>query len=374
MILELDALSHRYDDDDPAVEDISFGVEQGELVALLGPSGCGKTTLVQAIAGHLQPSEGEVRLRGADVTESPPESRDVGLVFQEPTLFPHMTVAENVAYGLRPAGIEADQREQRVQEYLTLVALGEQADASPGNLSGGQKRRVELARALAPEPDLLLLDEPLSALDRRLRKQLQDEIARIQSETGVTTLFVTHDQEEAMALADRLVVMNGGTVSAVGEPRELYERPPNRFVAEFLGRSNTITAEVTGRHTPAVELGAEMRRISIEKAGGVPDAVICQLRPRDLTISPQEDDRAAVSLPGRVESVDDLGRRYDVTVELDRGDSVVVEGTDSPPSVGDSVRVQAAADSLSVFSGNGQRLDHWAVERSLKPKPELRLK
>lgn len=372
MILALDGLTHRYDGD-PAVEDISFGVGQGELVALLGPSGCGKTTLVQAIAGHLRPSEGAIRLRGADVTESPPESRDVGLVFQEPTLFPHLSVAENVAYGLGPAGIEADQHEQRVQEYLTLVALGERGNAAPANLSGGQKRRVELARALAPEPDLLLLDEPLSALDRRLRTRLQDEIARIQSETGVTTLFVTHDQREAMALADRLVVMNGGTVSAVGKPRELYDRPPNRFVAEFLGRSNTITAEVTGRHTPAVELGAEMRRISTEKAGSAPEAVICHLRPRNLTIDPQENDSAAVSLPGRVASVDDLGRRYDVTVELDRGDSIVVEETDSPPSVGDAVRVQATADALSVFTENGRRLDHWVVERSLKPKPELRL-
>lgn len=372
MILELDGLSHRYDES-PAVENISFGIEEGELVALLGPSGCGKTTLVQAIAGHIHPTTGQVRLRDTDVTEIPPERRDIGLVFQEPTLFPHMSVAENVAYGLGPAGIETDQQDRRVREYLSLVALGGQTDASPKALSGGQKRRVELARALAPEPDLLVLDEPLSALDRKLRKQLQDEISRIQSETGVTTLFVTHDQQEAMALADRLVVMTDGTVSAVGKPRSLYERPPNRFVATFLGRSNTLTLDITGRHIPTIELGAERLRLSTNRLGSVPETVIGHLRPRDLTITASDHGTEAISLVGRVESVADLGRRYDVTIELDCGESIVVEGTDSPPAVGESVHVQVAADALSVFATSGQRLDHRPIERSLKPKPELRL-
>jgi ABC-type Fe3+/spermidine/putrescine transport system ATPase subunit len=371
MILELDDLSHRYGDD-PAVEEVSFGAAEGELIALLGPSGCGKTTLVQAIAGHIQPTAGRVRLRGEDVTDIPPESRDVGLVFQEPTLFPHMSAAENVAYGLGPADID-DEQDRRVAEYLDLVALDEHADVPSDELSGGQKRRVELARALAPEPDLLLLDEPLSALDRRLREQLQDEVAQIQAETGVTTLFVTHDQAEAMTLADRLVVMNDGTVSAVGEPRKLYERPPNLFVASFLGRSNVITVEVAGRHTPVIELGGEWLRIRTDEPGSVPEEVICHLRPRDLAIDQPDGSTETVSLTGQVESVDDLGRRYDVTVELDRGESLVVEETDSPPSVGESVRVQAPGDVLSVFAEGGQRFDHETVERSLKPKPELRL-
>ncbi|MXR52656.1 ATP-binding cassette domain-containing protein [Halovenus sp. WSH3] len=367
MMLELDSVTHRYDDQ-PAVEDISFGVEAGELVAVLGPSGCGKTTLVQAIAGHVRPSEGRVRLRGDDVTTDPPEARDVGLVFQEPTLFPHMTVGENVAYGLGPAGVTDPERQ--VSEYLDLVALDERRSLRPDELSGGQKRRVELARALAPEPDLLLLDEPLSALDRQLREQLRDEISRIHSETGVTTLFVTHDQEEAMALADRLVVMNEGSVAAVGAPRALYERPPNLFVAEFLGRSNTITVDVTGDRA-AVELGGTTRQLADESQAS-PDRAVCHLRPRDLTLE-SESTAAAVSLSGHVRSVSDLGRRYEVTVELACGDEVVVEQRTEPPAVGDAVRVEASADALSVFTKNGVRLTHETAEPSLQSTAELRV-
>jgi len=370
MILELDGLTHQYDET-LAVEDISFGVEEGELIALLGPSGCGKTTLVQAIAGHIQPVDGRIRFRDEDVTKQPPERRDVGLVFQESTLFPHMSVAENVSYGLKPAGIDADRRQQRVAEYLSLIALGDHADSRPTELSGGQTRRVELARALAPEPDLLLLDEPLSALDRQLRTRLQREIQRIQAETGVTTLFVTHDQEEAMALADRLVVMDDGSVSAVGSPRTLYEQPPNLFVASFLGRSNTLSLDVTGRETPAVELGTEAVRIQSDHAGTTPQQVICHLRPRHLGIETVDGGTKPISLTGRVESVDDLGRRYDVAVELDCGETVIVEQTASPPSAGQSVRVEAPAEAVSVFATSGERLGHKPVEPSLKPKPDL---
>lgn len=363
MMLELDGLTHRYGEK-LAVEEVSFEVEAGELVAILGPSGCGKTTVVQAIAGHIQPTAGQTRLRGSDVTTRPPEGRNVGVVFQEPTLFPHMSVAENVAYGLGPADV--DDEDSRVAEYLDLVALDEQPTVAPAELSGGQKRRVELARALAPEPDLLVLDEPLSALDRRLRKQLQDEITRIHAETGMTTLAVTHDQEEAMALADRLVVMNDGRVSAVGPPRELYEQPPNLFVATFLGRSNTIAVEVAGGHTPAVELGGGWLRLDTDRS--VPERAICHLRPQDLKIEPGE--TTSISLSGEIESTTDLGRRYEVTVALDCGETVTVEQTEQPPPLEQSVRVTAPTAACAVFAESGERLDQ-TVDRSLQPKPEL---
>jgi len=370
MMLELDGLTHRYDDN-PAVEDVSFGVEEGELVAVLGPSGCGKTTLVQAIAGHLTPTEGRVSLRGTDVTEDPPESRAVGVVFQEPTLFPHMTVRENVAHGLKADGLPGEQIDAQVSSYLDLVALSDHADAGTDGLSGGQRRRVELARALAPEPDLLVLDEPLSALDRQLRAQLQEEIVAIQAETGVSTLFVTHDQEEAMALADRLVVMEDGGVSAVGAPRELYERPPNQFVAAFLGRSSSFELTVSGRHTPAVEFGGQLLRVRTSGPRPTPDRVTAHLRPRALTLGAATD--GELTLSGTVESITDRGRRYEVTVGVGNGMQATVEQTDSPPSVGETVQLRCDIGALSLFAERGERLEYSPVTRPLESKPELRL-
>jgi ABC-type Fe3+/spermidine/putrescine transport system ATPase subunit len=349
MILELDGLAHRYDGE-RAVQGVSFGLESGELVALLGPSGCGKTTIVQAIAGHVRPTAGHVWLRGADVTGTPPESRQVGLVFQRPTLYPHMTVRENVAYGLTPQNIDRDERDAIVSEHLGLVDLEGYDGAYPSELSRGQQRRVELARALAPEPDLLLLDEPLSGLDRNLRERLRGEVARIQRETGVTTLFVTHDQAEAMALADRIVVMNDGGVAGIGEPRELYESPPSPFVGSFLGRSNTVPGTVVGRQPLAVELGGT--EVTLPEASGdyrQGASVVCHVRPDEITLRPAGDtsDR---ELAGTVTRVADLGRHYDVTVRLPAGGTLVVEQAASPPETGDEVAVVLPEPSVTVFA------------------------
>jgi ABC-type Fe3+/spermidine/putrescine transport system ATPase subunit len=359
VILELDGVSHRYDGD-LAVEEVSFGVEAGELVGVLGPSGCGKTTLVRAIAGHLRPTAGRVLLRGDDVTDDPPESRRIGLVFQGPTLYPHMTVAGNVAYGVAARDDDPEDRDATVTAYLELMGLADKGGEYPQNLSGGQRRRVELARALAPEPDLLVLDEPLSALDRSLRTRLREEIGQLQQETGVATLFVTHDQTDAMAVADRLVVMADGQVAAVGTPRELYESPPTPFVASFLGRSTAVRGTLVGTSPPRVAFGnAELTFEEPESGRSVGESVTCHVRPRDLSIRSAGEDavpdgttpdaESGRTLRGEVTAVEDAGRRYDVRVAVAPDEEVVVERTEAPPSVGASVTVHLPAGAGTLF-------------------------
>ncbi|WP_293031514.1 ABC transporter ATP-binding protein [Natronococcus sp.] len=374
MILELEALTHRYGDE-LAVDDVSFGLEEGELVALLGPSGCGKTTIVQAIAGHVRPTAGRILLRDRDVAEEPPEARRVGVVFQESTLYPHMTIRENVAYGLASRDIEAGRRAELVTEYLELVALRDQRDAYPAELSGGQQRRVELARALAPQPDVLLLDEPLSALDRALRERLREEIARIQDETGVTTLFVTHDQEEAMSLADRLVVMGDGRIAGDGTPRALYESPPTPFVASFLGRSNALPATVVGREPLTVALGdREITLPSSDRSLPTGTPVTCHVRPEDLSV--RSSDAAGTGgtaplLSGNVADVTDVGRRYDLTVRIETGDELVVEAVDDPPTAGERLAIELPRDRIAVFDADGCERDRRAVATGVESRPPV---
>ncbi|MFC7115080.1 ABC transporter ATP-binding protein [Natronoarchaeum sp. GCM10025703] len=357
MILDVDSVSKRYGDD-IAIDDVSLTVDSGELVGLLGPSGCGKTTLVQAIAGHVRPTAGTVSLRGEAVTEEPPEQRQVGLVFQQSTLFPHMTVAENVAYGLEATGMDPERRAERVSKHLDLVGLDGRREAYPAELSGGQQRRVELARALAPGPDILLLDEPLSALDRTLRTRLRDEIGRIQRATGVTTLFVTHDQEEAMALADRLVVMDDGQIAGAGPPRELYESPPNSFVADFLGRSNVLRAPVDGSDPLTLSVGG--RDLQFEPAGDstTGDAVTVRARPRGLNLAVPDDPDATLSVPVTVTRISDRGTRYDLICRTGGDEEFVVEHEAEPPGIGESRTLSIALDDLVVFDdGTGERID-----------------
>ena len=237
--LELEKLSKSFGSHH-AVDGLTLGVEKGEFVSLLGPSGCGKTTTLQMIAGFVEPTSGAIRLAGKDLLATKPAKRGLGIVFQSYALFPHMTVTENVGFGLEMQGVAAAERKTRVGETLDLVGLGAFAGRFPRQLSGGQQQRVALARALVIRPQILLLDEPLSNLDAKLREGMQIELRQIQRTVGTTTILVTHDQAEAMALSDRIVVMNHGKAEQVGPPHEAYEKPATPFVANFLGKTNLV--------------------------------------------------------------------------------------------------------------------------------------
>jgi ABC-type Fe3+/spermidine/putrescine transport system ATPase subunit len=237
--VELRGVTKRFDDV-VAVDDLDLAVRKGEFLSLLGSSGCGKTTTLRLIAGFERPDEGEILIDGADVGPLPPYRRDVNTVFQSYALFPHLTVIQNVAYGLKQRGLRKQARETRAHELLRLVKLEHLATRKPRQLSGGQQQRVALARALVLEPKVLLLDEPLGALDLKVRKQLQIELKRIQSEIGITFVYVTHDQEEALAMSDRVAVMNQGRIEQLGPPMEIYDSPATPFVADFIGETNFI--------------------------------------------------------------------------------------------------------------------------------------
>ena len=227
-----------------AVDNVSLDIEPGEFFALLGPSGCGKTTLLRILAGLEVPSEGQVLIDGRDMAEIPPNKRAVNMVFQSYAVFPHMTVADNVAYGLKVDGVPQAERNQRMQEGLDLVQLGHLAARKPDQLSGGQRQRVALARALVKKPKVLLLDEPLSALDAKLREAMRFELSQLQRKVGITFIMVTHDQDEALAIASRIAVMNKGSIAQIGTPSDLYEFPATRFVADFIGSVNMFEGKL----------------------------------------------------------------------------------------------------------------------------------
>src|SRR5438093_1376609 len=244
--LQLEGLSKHFGPT-VAVREVSLDVRDGEFVVLLGPSGCGKTTTLRMIAGFIAPTAGRMRLGGKDITMLPPWKRDTGMVFQSYALFPHLTVAQNVAFGLEMRKIPTSDIPQRVTEALRRVRLEGLAERLPRQLSGGQQQRVALARALVIRPDVLLLDEPLSNLDAKLRLEMREEIRRIHSQTRITTIYVTHDQKEALSLADRLAVMREGVIEQLADPRTVYRAPANRFVADFISETNWLPAEMRGR-------------------------------------------------------------------------------------------------------------------------------
>jgi len=265
-----------------ALTGVNLDIKPGEFIALLGPSGCGKTTALRSLAGLEQVTSGAIRIDGNDVVNVPANKRDIGMVFQAYSLFPHMTARENVEFGLRMRKVAASERRRRAEETLELVGLAQLAGRYAHQLSGGQQQRVALARALVTRPRVLLLDEPLSALDAKVRVQLRDEIRRIQTDLGITTLFVTHDQEEALAVADRVAVMREGNIEQIGTPEELYTSPTSAFVANFVGLSNQIPADLDGGLVTV--LGKRMELINAPLPDGPVTAFV---RPEDIVLDPK---------------------------------------------------------------------------------------
>jgi putative spermidine/putrescine transport system ATP-binding protein len=299
-----------------ALDNLDLTVRPGELIALLGPSGCGKTTTLRLLAGLEDADAGHINVAGRDITRLPASKRDMGMVFQAYSLFPHMTVQQNVAFGLRLRREGTEQRNRRAMEMLELVELATQADRYPHQISGGQQQRVALARALAIQPQVLLLDEPLSALDAKVRAQLRDQIRRIQLDVGITTLFVTHDQEEALAIADRVGVMRAGHLEQLAPPTDVYSRPATAFVAEFVGLSNRLagvvsgsTVTVRGRDLPLVDLSTP------------PGPAIALVRPEAVMLSSDSSSDSG-PLVGTVIATTFLGATSRVTVDL--GDTTIL--------------------------------------------------
>jgi len=304
-----------------ALDHLDLTLQPGELIALLGPSGCGKTTTLRLLAGLEDADTGRITVGGRDLTRVSAAKRDMGMVFQAYSLFPHMTVRQNVAFGLRLRKVSAAQRDKRAIEMLDLVGLSTQADRYPHQLSGGQQQRVALARALAIEPQVLLLDEPLSALDAKVRAQLRDEIRRIQLDVGITTLFVTHDQEEALAIADRVGVMREGRLEQLAPPTEVYSRPATSFVAEFVGLSNRLAGEVRGGEV--IVRGCRLPLVERDTPDG---QVVALVRPEAVSLAsnaPEPGTEAGSGpLTGTVIAITFLGATSRVTVDL--GDTRVM--------------------------------------------------
>jgi spermidine/putrescine transport system ATP-binding protein len=307
-----------------ALETVSVSIRENEFFTLLGPSGCGKTTLLRLIAGFDYPSAGEILLYGEDIAGLPPYKRPVNTVFQSYALFPHMTVAENIAFGLEMLNKPRNDIKARVAEMLRLVRMEQLANRRTGQISGGQQQRVALARALAPQPKVLLLDEPLSALDYKLRKEMQIELKRLQGETGITFIFVTHDQEEALTMSDRIAVMSAGRILQVGSPRDIYDRPAERFVADFIGESNFLKGEVTraagGRATVKLSSGAEIPA-SLPEGFSPTGSVTIVVRPEHAQLAVANADAA---LRGTVENVVYLGTDTHFHLRLDDGVPFIV--------------------------------------------------
>ncbi len=327
-----------------ALNDVSVEIRKGEFFTLLGPSGCGKTTLLRLIAGFEMPTDGLILLEGQDITYLPPNKRPVNTVFQSYALFPHLTVSQNIAFGLQMQGRPKAEVDATVSEMLALVKLEALATRKTSQLSGGQQQRVALARALAPKPKVLLLDEPLSALDLKLRKEMQVELKRLQTETGITFIFVTHDQEEALTMSDRIGVMSAGKLQQVGTPKEIYTRPVNRFVASFIGETNFLVATAAG--------GAA----KLSTGDMIPVAGLTRTGKVTLTLRPEQIDIVAAgtggTIPATVTSLVYFGTDTHVNMALSDGSEVVVRV--QSPSSGDAGLAKGQLVGLSINEGAAQ--------------------
>ena len=350
--LELENLSKSFSAN-VGVHQVTLAIERGEFVSFLGPSGCGKTTTLRMIAGFEQPSSGDIRIDGRDVTGLRPNQRNIGMVFQSYALFPNMTVAENVGFGLKVARAPATEISSRVEEMLQLIGLPQHGERYPYQLSGGQQQRVALARALAVRPTLLLLDEPLSALDAKIRISLREEIRRVQRQLGITTIYVTHDQEEALSMSDRIVVMNEGRIEQLGTPFEIYNYPRTRFVASFVGTLNTLATIVTDPASGRVEVDGQPLTVSGLNGAKPGDRLTFALRPE--AISFRSPTPGINTLAGTLEEVSFLGSIVRMRVRF--GENVLSLDTfntpnEPPPSRGDHVTVGFAARDLRLLDNS----------------------
>ncbi|WP_135855093.1 ABC transporter ATP-binding protein [Halorussus salinus] len=355
----LDNITHRYYEDNGdatvAVDDIALEIEDGEFVVFVGPSGCGKTTTLETIAGLLQPSEGTVRFGDRDVTPDPARKRDIAMVFQSYALYPHMTVKENMAFPLKQRqGITGEPAAQKVTEAAEMMGIDDLLDRMPSDLSGGQKQRVALGRAIVRDPDVFLMDEPLSNLDAKLRRQMRIELQELHSELGTTTIYVTHNQEEAMTMSDRIVIMNRGEIQQVGRPQEIYDDPANRFVAEFIGEPSMNFLD---GHVGADGETIQLHNTTITVAGltGASDAAVAVgIRPEEVELVSDGGD-----LTGEIRLIEPMGSHFEVQVEVGAGTSVTaMVDTETNLRTGDEVDIVMNESAVHVFDArSGEAYD-----------------
>jgi len=350
--LALKGIQKRFPGGTVAVEDFNLEATAGEFVSFLGPSGCGKTTTLRMIAGFERPTAGRISIDGTDITDRPPNRRNVGMVFQSYALFPNMTIADNIGFGLRVRKRPSDQIKKRVSELLELINLPDKGNRYPYQLSGGQQQRIALARALAFEPTILLLDEPLSALDAKIRVALRLEIRQIQRRLGITTVYVTHDQEEALSLSDRVVVMSEGRIEQVGTPFEIYNFPSTPFVASFVGTLSLVPGTIVDSKTGALTIGGQPIRIERKFEGAPGRSVTLALRPEMASLGTGMDGMNRVT--GKVTDVSFLGSIVRIRVALG-GDGAVIaldefnEPTLQLPTVDSMITINFPADGPLVL-------------------------
>jgi putative spermidine/putrescine transport system ATP-binding protein len=334
------------------VKDVSFAFDKGEFISLLGPSGCGKTTILRMIAGFESPTAGSIRVDGHDITTLKPNQRQLGMVFQAYALFPNLNVGDNIGFGLKIAGMPAEERRARVEEMLKLIGLPGYEKRYPYEMSGGQQQRVALARAIAPRPRMLLLDEPLSALDAKIRVSLREEIRTIQLELGITTVFVTHDQEEALSISDRIVVMHAGNIEQLGAPHEIYNQPATRFVATFVGQLNNIDATVLDPAAQTVSIDGQTVTVPHLPASAVANApTTLTLRPEVVCVGPRQGND--ITLNGTIADVTFLGSVIRLRVRLG-GNTLSLDTFNdqrsTPPQRGEPITISLASKDLLVLA------------------------